>query len=98
MDWFLFCAIVSGVAVGWIVGWGFGFKKGWISGAARMINDHPLINVKMEHVSGDIYRFYYVLDDSFIIQGTIDECSRKVLGEIEDGDIRKIIFAEFSPK
>lgn len=95
MDWITFIAIFICVAVGWTIGYGLGFKSGWIVGAATLLANHPLINVKMEHVDGDIYRFYYVLDDSFIIQGTIDDCSRKVLGEVKEGDPRKIIFAEF---
>ena len=54
----------------------------------------PLINVSMEHIRDDIYRFYYMLDGSFIIQGTVAEASAEILGEVDEGDLRKIIFAK----
>ena len=97
MDWHTFIAIFVGVVGGSIFGYGSGLKQGWIAGAAKMITDYPLINVEMERVSSDTFRFYYVLDNSFILQGTIDECSRKILGdEPDEDDPRRIIFAEFS--
>ena len=94
MDWFIFIVTLISVFVGYSVGYARGSKFGWYLAQTEGILDYPLINVSMEHIRDDIYRFYYMLDGSFIIQGTVAEASAEILGEVDEGDLRKIIFAK----
>ena len=94
MDWFIFIVTLISVVVGYSVGYARGSKFGWYLAQTEGILDYPLINVSMEHIRDDIYRFYYMLDGSFIIQNTITKTSAEILGEINKRNLRKIIFAK----
>lgn len=97
-DTMVFLLLLVALAVGYFSGYHNAFRRGWYTAQAEGLIDYPLINVHMELVRDDIYRFYYILDDAFIMQGTIEECSEYLLGEVDEDDIRKIIFAKLPPK